>query len=227
MSRSIWLIMYDLEAVDEAQYLDWFHRIHIPEKLARPGYDWAAHYELISADGAPTPIGGSIGSYGRRGFIAFFGGTDTRTFLNPSPTQIKPTQTQLTREMMGLRIGSRSSIAAAEWRFEENTSGEPTYAFLQVAMCDAGNHDEDYGAWCVQTLLPRWASSPGFEVATKMLSTTAAAKHISVASFRSLDDVTNSRASDLDDDWSARVRDYQVHHNGSPALCRRIWPTGQ
>ena len=36
----LWLIAYDLIPEKEADYLDWFHGIHIPEKLARPGYTW-------------------------------------------------------------------------------------------------------------------------------------------------------------------------------------------
>ena len=45
MTQAIWTLSY---AVDEAQrerYLDWFHGEHIPDKLSRPGYTWAAHYE--------------------------------------------------------------------------------------------------------------------------------------------------------------------------------------
>jgi len=224
MSNSIWLIMYDVATRDEVQYLDWFHGVHIPEKLARPGYNWAAHYEIITVDGQPALLNGAIASGASRGFIAFFGGADTRTFLNPSPAQIKPTQPQLTQEMMGLRIGSKSLIAAEEWRIGSQSDANPDYAFLDVAICDTGINDEDYGAWCIQSLCPDLLSSPGFEVATKMLSTTTAAKHITVASFRSLADIQAYRASAPDDEWSKRVRDEQRHGNGSPMLGRRIWP---
>ena len=40
----LWLIFYDLLPEKEAEYLTWFHDVHIPEKLAREGYTWAAHY---------------------------------------------------------------------------------------------------------------------------------------------------------------------------------------
>ena len=38
MSQAIWILQYDLTSGLEYEYLNWFHNIHIPEKLARPGY---------------------------------------------------------------------------------------------------------------------------------------------------------------------------------------------
>ncbi len=224
MSRSIWLIMYDLASQDEARYLDWFHDIHIPEKLARPGYNWAAHYELLSVDGERCLVNGSSATGGSRGFAAFFGGTDTRTFLSPSSAQIKPNQPPLTREMMAYRIGSESLIAAEEWRVENPNIAEPGYQVLEIVTCDTGGHDEDYGAWSIQMLCPHLLSLSGFEVLAKMLSTTSAAKHVTVASFRSLTDVEAHRRQAPSDAWSMRVRDYQVNGHRLPMLGRCIWP---
>ena len=237
MSRAIWLIMYDLAAADEARYLDWFHNVHIPEKLARPGYTWAAHYQLVTADGDPavlatvsssTPAGAD-----HRGYVAIFGGEDTRVFLNPSPAQIKPTQPPLTREMMGYRVGSRSLIASEEWRATGTAVGEygdePGYAYLDITLSDTGGNDEDYGAWAVQSLLPRLRALPDFEVAVKLLSTTNGAKHITISSFRSLaaaQSAREARAGMAGDEWSERVASYQVPGAGSPLVGRRIWPLG-
>ena len=47
MDRGIWAIWYDISDEHRSAYLDWFHQAHIPEKLSRPGYLWAAHYELM------------------------------------------------------------------------------------------------------------------------------------------------------------------------------------
>ncbi len=224
MSRSIWLIMYDVATPDVAPYLTWFHDVHIPEKLARPGYTWAANYELITADGGPALLNGAAASGDRRGYAAFFGGEDTRTFLNPSPAQIKPNQPPLTREMMAHRIGSQSLIAAEEWRIENAAIATPSYAYLEIVTCDTGGHDEDYGAWTIQSLSPHLASFPGFEVVAKLVSTTTAAKHITVASFASLSQLQAQRQQALGDDWSQRVRGYQDFGDRPPMLGRRIWP---
>jgi len=224
MRKSIWLIMYDVALKDTVRYLDWFHDVHIPEKLARPGYNWAAHYELITADGGSAMLDGSIAYGEARGYVALFGGEDTRTFLDPSPAQIKPTQPPLTREMMGLRIGSQSLIAAEEWRVGRDAGREPDCAFLDVTICDTGGNDEDYGAWCIQTLSPRLRSSLGFDAASKMLSTTNAAKHVTMTSFDTLADMQRYNAQPEEDAWSERVRGYRIHAKGSPLRGRRIWP---
>ena len=45
MHGAIWTLAYDIDSAERERYLQWFHDVHIPEKLARPGYIWAAHYE--------------------------------------------------------------------------------------------------------------------------------------------------------------------------------------
>jgi hypothetical protein len=54
MAASVWLLNYDIAAADRDHYLSWFHDEHIPEKLARPGYRWAAHYEALASNDAPV-----------------------------------------------------------------------------------------------------------------------------------------------------------------------------
>ena len=105
MTASVWLLFYDIAAVDRDNYVDWFHCCHIPEKLARPGYRSAVHFE------AP-PISGNSDLYR---FIAIFGGNCTRGFLDPSPAQLKLTQSDDTRDMMALRQNPSSAILAHEW----------------------------------------------------------------------------------------------------------------
>ena len=46
MDRAVWAIIYDLPEEGRDEYMEWYHEVHIPEKLARPGYTWAAHYEV-------------------------------------------------------------------------------------------------------------------------------------------------------------------------------------
>jgi hypothetical protein len=79
--RGIWAIWYAVEDRHRSAYERWFHEIHIPEKLSRPGYLWAAHY-AIEHDGS---------------CLAFFGGVSAHTFLNPSPGQLASRQSAETR----------------------------------------------------------------------------------------------------------------------------------
>lgn len=44
-------LAYYISKDDRESYPDWFHQIHITEKLARPGYRWAADFEA----GATSP----------------------------------------------------------------------------------------------------------------------------------------------------------------------------
>ena len=104
MTGAIWALAYDILNDDRQSYLDWFHRIHIPEKLARPGYRWATHFE------------GSATTPNMQSYIALFGGISTRTFLDPSPAQLKTKQDDLTREMMARRRNPFATILAYEWR---------------------------------------------------------------------------------------------------------------
>ena len=45
MTTGIWLLFYDISAADRDHYVDWFHRCHIPEKLAGQDYRSAVHFE--------------------------------------------------------------------------------------------------------------------------------------------------------------------------------------
>ena len=107
MSQAIWILQYDLTSGSEYEYLNWFHTIHIPEKLGRPGYLWAVHYQ--------GHIGVLDHSENRRSYLALFGGNSTRTFLDPSPSELRGMQDDLTREMMGKRLSSIGNVFAFEW----------------------------------------------------------------------------------------------------------------
>ena len=151
----------------------------MPEKLARPGYRWAAHYEVTDADGRQISSLDAAGASGEgHGYIALFGGADTQVFLDPSPTQIKPRQTPLTREMMAVRIGQRSFIAAEEWRAGEgDTGGHGGPGEIALLCCNAPGNDEAFGAWCVQHLKPSLMGSKRVRALTKLLTATGPVKH--------------------------------------------------
>jgi hypothetical protein len=154
MTGAIWALTYDIFANDRDQYLDWFHRVHIPEKLARTGYRWAAHYQ-----GAATKP--DMDSY-----IALFGGETTRVFLDPSPAQLKTKQDDLTRKMMAFRHNPYAAILTHEWSVstppataDQMNSIDPMTAdrldFLGIDAGGAGGMDEAVGAWAVQQLVLR------------------------------------------------------------------------
>jgi hypothetical protein len=218
MTSAIWLIMYDLQRAREDEYLEWFHEVHIPEKLARTGYDWASHYRA------------ERGGDGDAGYIALFGGTATSVFYNPSPAQLKPTQAPETRDMMTCRKNSRSLILSGEWAFDgrgDANESKPAIdaEMIAVALCDTAGNDEDFGAWLVQGHLESIAQDHGCTGVRKFLASTGGAKHAIIH------ERSNPAAPPLvfadteNDEWTARVKEYVSHPLGAPKTARRLWPS--
>ena len=145
MSQAIWILQYDLKSGSEHEYLNWFHNIHIPEKLGRPGYLWAVHYQgqIVALDHSEN----------RRSFLALFGGIATRTFLDPSPSELRGTQDDLTREMMGKRLSSKGNVFALEWSVNGPEGlQEPRSIQLDFFSIRTDGNDEEVGAWAAKSL---------------------------------------------------------------------------
>jgi len=177
MAAGVWALRYDIAANDRDSYLDWFHDCHIPEKLARPGYRWAAHFEAAPIASAPDLFR----------YIGLFGGVSTRVFLDPSPAQLKLTQTDETRAMMALRQNASAAILAYEW---SSVSSKPAEQRASAALIDAqitanylhlisidnhllgknGGPDETIGSFCAQKLAPFVAGEAGAKALHKMIN---------------------------------------------------------
>lgn len=173
MHGAIWTLAYDIDSAERERYLQWFHDVHIPEKLARPGYIWAAHYE-----GPPSEEGAD--GVVRHGFIALFGSDSTRVFLDPSPAQIKPTQDPQTREMMRLRHHPLAMILAHEWSagdISDRADDVIHSAGLGLLCASAQGRDEQLGAWCAQELIPGLCAQPECARAHKFSNVMSGVRH--------------------------------------------------
>lgn len=226
MDRGIWAIGYELPDEIKPEYLDWFHGVHIPEKLSRPGYVWAAHYELVNnADGGQG-----------NGYLALFGGVTAHTFLSPSPGQLIQRQSAETKRMMGMRQKSAACILAEETRVDgpevaKRGPGITTGPVIQMGNYNAASPaaEDDLGAWYAQQRLPLLAALPGCIGARKMLATVGAYKHAIIHEFVSLElrerhfAAHEAEAHDPAT-WMGRVRQHLTHAPRSPAVGRRIWP---
>ena len=179
MTAGIWLLSYDIAAADRDQYVDWFHRCHIPEKLARPGYRWAAHFE------APTgPDNTDLYHY-----IGMFGGDSTRVFLDPSPAQLKLTQSDETRAMMARRQNPSSAILAHEWSWFSKADAHAGTAsdmpcaginapHIQILTIEGPAHDEMIGSACAQKLAPGFARHEKAIACHKMTNVMGGPRHM-------------------------------------------------
>ena len=220
MDRGIWAIWYDLPAEHQAEYLEWFHHVHIPDKLARPGYVWAAHYELAED----------------KGYLALFGGVTAHTFLNPSPGQLLLRQSTETKHFMGIRRQSSACILAEEIRVDgpaaaQRGSSTTTGPVIQMGNYNAASPavEDDLGGWYAQERLPLLAKLPGCIGARKMLATAGTYKHAILHEFVSLEMREQHFAPHEADarnpaTWMGRVRPQLTHSPRSPAVGQRIWP---
>ena len=223
MDRGIWAIWYDISAEHMTDYVDWFHHVHIPDKLARPGYVWAAHYVLVQG-GMET------------GYLALFGGRTAHSFLQPSPGQLLLRQSAETKRFMGMRIQSSSCILAEEIRVDGPAAAQRGSGLTPGPAIQFGNYnaaspavEDDLGAWYAQERLPLLAALPGCIGARKMLATVGAYKHAILHEFVSLElreqhFAPHEAAAHDPGIWMGRVRPQLTHAPRSPAVGRRIWP---
>lgn len=223
MDHGIWAIWYDIDANNRAEYLHWFHTIHIPEKLSRPGYCWAAHYEL------------GHGGHGK-GYVALFGGETAQTFLNPSPGQLAKKQNAETKNFMTMRRQSAACILAEETRVDGPDAGKRGSGLTSAPVIQIGNYnaptpavEDDLGGWYAQQRFPLLATLPGCVGARKMLATIGAYKHAIIHEFTSLELRERNFAAheaerDDPDTWMGRVVPQLDHAPYSPAVGLRLWP---
>lgn len=221
MDHGIWAIWYDIAPEYRAAYLDWFHRVHIPEKLSRPGYRWAAHYEL--------------GHGGRGvGYVALFGGDSTHTFLNPSPGQLATRQTPETKHFIGMRINAAACILGEEIRVdgpEAASRGLAGAPVIQIGSFNAPSPqvEDDLGGWYAQERFPLLKTLPGCVGVRKLLASVGAYKHAILYEFTSLE-AREQHYAPLEAQaqnpatWMGRVVPKLQHAAHSPAVGVRVFP---
>jgi hypothetical protein len=221
MDRGIWAIWYDVAVENKAEYLDWFHHVHIPDKLARPGYVWAAHYALGN---------------GSAGYLALFGGSTAHTFLNPSPGQLVARQSAETKHHIALRLNASACILAEEARVDGPAATLRGPGLTTGPVIQLGNYntagpmvEDDLGAWYAQERLPLLATLAGCIGARKLLATVGAYKHAILHEFASMElrerHFAPHEAAAYDPaTWMGRIRPQLTHAPRSPAVGTRIWP---
>ena len=220
MDRGIWAIWYDVDDEHRPDYEAWFHEVHIPEKLSRSGYMWAAHYALEAG----------------KGFLALFGGETTHTCLNPSPAQLATRQSRETRRCIAMRRNPAACILGEEARVDGPDAARRGAKGTPGPVIQLGNYnaaspavEDDLGGWYAQERLPLLAKLPGCLGARKMLATVGAYKHAILHEFVSIEmrekhfGPHEAQAHDPTT-WMGRVRPRLTHAPRSPAIGRRIWP---
>ncbi|MBX2879235.1 MAG: hypothetical protein KTR32_04840 [Granulosicoccus sp.] len=175
----IWVIIYGISGDNSDRYLAWFEGQHVEEKLSRPGYDWAAHY-AISTGG---PCQSSDLSY-----IAMFGAESSRVFFDPSPQQIKPHQSELTREMIGYRQNATSLIVSEEWADFNSSNGSSNSAVsadtIKLTLFADSTDDQTIGSACAQDFFPAVSTHPHWVSVRKWLSSAGTPRHLALEEYQ-------------------------------------------
>lgn len=196
MSDAIWMLLYDVMPENETKYLSWFHNTHIPEKLARPGYNWAGHYK----DGTR--------------YAAFFGGTNSRVFFDPNPTQLKLQQDDLTRQIVALRNKPLSLIFSHEWSCEGTAIAKRPGKACEILIGNA-EQDEMYNTWLAQNFLPAFSIADGAVRVRKLLCTSGTIRHGLMTQFDTLESL---KAFNITCPCPLSGTFY------SPLTAKRLWP---
>ncbi len=235
MDRAIWAIFYDLPGEGREEYLEWFHGVHIPQKLARPGYLWAAHYEVVHPGKAFEKVLGRLAQSddpalaSGAGFIALFGAESTRTFYDPSLAQLQQRQSAETRDMVSRRVNPLGLVFCEEWRIEgpdaASREGEDILSpAIQMGRYDAQGNDDDLQAWYAQERMPGVERTKGCVGARKLLASSGRPKHSVLYEYVSLEAREENYVSLEETEWTHRVHGYLLHPPGSPLVGSRIWP---
>jgi len=245
MDRGIWAIWYELADESTSEYLEWFHQVHIPEKLSRPGYLWAAHYQLGHGGERFSRVVAGLhhardADLGRGGgYLALFGGPTAHTFLNPSPAQLVPKQSAETKRMIGMRREVYTCIFAEETRVDGPDVAKRGPGITPGPVVQMGNfniasreEEEGVGAWYAQHRLPFVASMPGCIGARKLLAAAGWGKHSILYEFVSLERrektfIPHEEQAHDQQSWTARGLSQLRHAPCSPAGGRRIWPAAR
>jgi hypothetical protein len=208
VTAAIWVLAYNIARTDRLRYLEWFHHDHVAEKLARPGYQWAAHFEG-ETHGSAT---------GASGYLALFGGDTTAIFLNPSPAQLKTRQDHVTREMIGLRQSSRMAILVSEWTVPDAFQTPNRHSHIELLVLDSTRGDEAIGAWAVQQLAQKLVVVDKTGSLIKLASVTGAPHHYAFySSNRLVEQFVSNAAENL-------VENHTCISVATSWAGRRIWP---
>lgn len=242
MDRSIWATWYDLAPESKSEYISWLHDEYLPETTAKPGFLWAAHYEVTGGGAHMNKITDQlariddpdIGTGSQ--YVMLVGASSPHTFFHPQIITSADGTGGDEREMFKHRIGTRSCIFVEEERvngpeISTRAPGTTPGPAIQMGSFRTQEQDQEFdlAAWYTQYRLAAIARMPGAICARKMVSVAGWAKHSVMYEYTSLQarlenfQPHESLAMDPEE-WTSRVIHYTLHAPGSPSIGHRIWP---
>jgi hypothetical protein len=242
MDQGIWATWYDLAEDGRDEYLDWLHTTHLPKLEARPGFAWAAHYEITGGGATMDKISGRLAraddetlGTGTQ-FVVLVGATSPHVFFRPDITKLEADLSDRAGDMLGRRLGVRTCIFTEEARingpeYDQHAPGATPGPAIQFGNFRTRALEDEYdlAAWYAQYRLPAMARMPGCIATRKLVSVVGWGKHAVLYEFMSLEarheHFQNHESLALDEEeWTNRIITYTVHAPGSPSVGKRIWP---
>ncbi|MFC1665944.1 hypothetical protein ACFL17_10045, partial [Pseudomonadota bacterium] len=200
MDQGIWATWYDLPEGDNQDYFDWLHQHYLPALLQRPGYVWAAHYEItgggesmqIISDRLVRPDDSKIGTGTQ--YVVLVGAVSPHVFFNPNVLSILENLDSTAKKMLKLRLGERVSIFNEEAHlngpeFNQRAPGTTPGPAIQMGSFRIRSLEEEFdlGSWYAQYRFPAMARMPGCIATRKLVSIVGWAKHAVLYEFTSLE----------------------------------------
>ena len=216
MGTGIWAIFYSLRETGKDEYLSWFHRVHVPAKLSRPGYTWASHYQSVCRQ-----------DEGLNEYLALFGGESTRTFFDPSPKQLKKRQDEETHRMIGRRLETSTLIYTIEWQVEGSRDGEADAMqdpILWIERFSDAADAMDLEAWCAQERTRLAGRLPNCRRSRKLLAASGTPRHAVTFEFAEPDLHETGFLLLLQEGAKGLKIPEGIRMQEAPFVGRRIWP---
>jgi hypothetical protein len=237
----LWATWYDVDAADEASFVEWTHSTYLPFLQQQPGIAWAAHYAnkgggatMKELQTDPSRRGGHDLPTGCQ-YVLLVGAASSYTFFNPWVLEMALPDGFA--EQLAKRKRDRTEIYAEEARVDGNatehrqwgSTAAPTIQFGTYNMRDQ-DAENMLGRWYSQQRLPLMSRMNCCVRTRKLMSSVGWAKHAVLYEFSSLEARMREHeepheSKTLDPDaWTGKIAASAAYPPGSPFVGERIWP---
>lgn len=242
--RGLWMTWYDLPPERRDEHLAWLHGEYLPKLLQRPGFHYAAHYEIEKVpptarrrytQDAAVPTGSELLLIvGARSVDAFSAGSDA--YVRGGPSRLESDLSQGDRAMLAMRIGERVVVAAEAARVDGPEAAQRGPGLLLSPCIQVGSYDTanprveaELLSWYADFRMPALSRMPGCVAMRRYVAAVGWAKHGVIYEFVSREARAQHWPSiarnypDLEE-WSNRFIPNLAHVPGSASPAHRIWP---
>ena len=244
MDRGIWATWYDLPDDGRQDFIGWLHGAYLPSLLQRPGYVWAANYEVKGGGAGMDQVQKDIITYTNDDsvgngsqFVMLIGAPSPHMFFQEDAAWRPEQQDRETKAMLDLRGGVRTCIFSEEERvngpeYDKRAPGGTPAPAIQMGNFRLKNFEDEFflGSWYAQYRFPFMARMPGCVATRKLVAAAGWVKHSILYEFVSLEarlehfELPHESLAMDEKEWTGKIVRATLHAAGSPSIAERIWP---